>query len=102
MRRLCQDTLMLTVMRRENSELSRAEIVAVVSLVNSIWPNKEKALSELIDAFSEAHHRYRASYPQLSRPSVRFLAWEAEQLVGHAFTFERPIISGGVEMSVMA
>jgi predicted N-acetyltransferase YhbS len=93
---------MFNVVLYENSELSRDQIVAIVSLLNSIWPNKEKTVTELVETFLERHHRYLASYPRIVHPSIRYLASSDGQLVGHAFTFERPVISDGVEISVMA
>ena len=35
-------------------------------------------------------------------PSWRYLAWDEENLVAHALTFERPIITSAGEVSVMA
>jgi ribosomal protein S18 acetylase RimI-like enzyme len=93
---------MLTLMRRENATLLREEIVAIVALLNAIWPNKEKTLSELAETFLERHFGYLTAYPSISRPSVRYLDWSDDQLVGHAFTFERPIASDSAEFSVMA
>jgi len=93
---------MFNVTRQENSALVRDEIMAIVSLVSAIWPHPQKTISELIDTFMEQHFGYVASHPGVVQPSVRHLVWVDGQLVGHAFTFERPVILGNSEISVMA
>lgn len=94
--------MMFSVTRRENGRLTRGEITAVVSLVSAIWPHPEKTVPELIDTFLERHNRYMASYPHIAHPSVRHLISIDGQLVGHAFTFERPVISEHRTFPVMA
>ena len=93
---------MFNVTRREDSALVTDEIVAIVSLVSAIWPHPQKTISELVDTFMERHFRYLASYPGIAHPSVRHLGWVDGQLVGHALTFERPVISERSEIPVMA
>ena len=92
---------MFTLTQSDNSGLSQEEIVAVVSLVNRIWPHPEKTADELVRGFTGAYERYFAPYV-LSRPPIRFMAWQEGRLAGHAFTFERPMHIGGVETPVMA
>jgi len=92
---------MFILTQSENSHLSREETVAVVSLVNSIWPHTEKTVDEHVRGFTEAYRRYFSSYT-LSRPPIRFMAWKDGPLAGHAFTFERPVNLDGIETPVMA
>ena len=92
---------MYTLTQSENAKLSEEEIVAVVSLVNSVWPHPEKTLEELVQGFKPAYERYFAPY-RMSRPPIRFMAWRDGRLAGHAFTFERPMSIDGVETPVMA
>ena len=44
---------MLTVSQYKDTALSTAEITAVMTLLNQIWPSKDKTLSELVEAFPE-------------------------------------------------
>ena len=92
----------LNITVHRDSDLSRVEIVAIVSLVYSFWPSKQKTVYEIADDFPEISRQYRVSYPQLRVPSWRYLAWDEENLVAHALTFERPIITSAGEVSVMA
>lgn len=92
---------MFTYTQSDNSKLSDDEIVAVASLVNSVWPHPEKTLEELVQGFRPAYQRYFAPY-LLSRPPIHFMAWREGRLAGQAFTFERPMFIGGVETPVMA
>src|SRR5262245_6941807 len=93
---------MLSLSDKETSKLSRDEIVAVISLVNSIWPNKEKTVDQMVEDYHDSYRRYWAQYPGTARLSVRHLAWEDGRLVGHASSFERCVISEGLETPVMA
>lgn len=93
---------MLTITQRESCELSEDEVAAVISLTHSIWPNHEKSVGEQIATFLERHRQYIASYEGALRPSIRHLAWEGEELVGHACTFERLVTTNGRVISVMA
>jgi len=92
---------MFRLTQSDNSGLTQEEIVAVVSLVNRVWPHPEKTVDELVRGFTGAYERYFAPYV-LSRPPIRFMAWKEDCLAGHAFTFERPMHIGGVETPVMA
>ena len=93
---------MLNIAVRHDTGLSREEIVSVVSLVYGFWPNKDKTIPELVEAFPEIGKQYRASYPQIRLPSLRYIIWDKDKAVAHALTFERPIITGAREISVMA
>jgi len=93
---------MLNIIVHHDTDLSREEIVAVVSLVYGFWPSKDKPIPELVEAFPEISKQYRASYPQIRLPSLRYVVWDKFTAVAHALTFERPVITDAREISVMA
>jgi predicted N-acetyltransferase YhbS len=93
---------MLSITEHHDSDLSREEIVAVVSLVYRFWPSKDKTIDEVVDDFPEAGKRHTASYPQVRLPSLRYLVWDKDNAVAHARTFERPLTTSAGEISVMA
>jgi hypothetical protein len=93
---------MLNITAHHETDLSREEIVAVVSLVYGFWPRKDKTIAELVEAFPEIGKQYRASYPQIRLPSLRYVVWDKDKAVAHALTFERPVITSNGEISVMA
>ena len=53
---------MLNITVHHDTDLSREEIVAVVSLIYGFWPSKEKSIPELAETFPEISRQYRASY----------------------------------------
>jgi GNAT superfamily N-acetyltransferase len=55
-----------------------------------------------VEAFPEIGKQYWASYPQIRLPSLRYVVWDKDKAVAHALTFERPVITGAGEISVMA
>ena len=69
---------MLNITVHHDTDLSRDEIVAVVSLVYGFWPSKDKTIAELVEAFPEIVKQYRASYPQIRLPSLRYVVWDKE------------------------
>jgi hypothetical protein len=91
---------MLNITEHHDSDLSREEIVAVVSLVYSFWPSRDKTIDEVVEAFPESGKRYTVSYPQIRLPSLRYLVWDKDQAVAHALTFERPVTTDAGEFSV--
>jgi predicted N-acetyltransferase YhbS len=93
---------MLNITAHDDTDLAREEIVAVVSLVYGFWPSKDKTIAELVEAFPEIGKQYRASYPQIRLPSLRYVVWDKDKAVAHALTFERPVITSNGEISVMA
>jgi predicted N-acetyltransferase YhbS len=93
---------MLNITGHHDSDLSREETVAVVSLVYSFWPSRDKTINEVVEAFPESVKRYTVSYPQIRLPSLRYLVWDKDQAVAHALTFERPVTTDAGEFSVMA
>jgi GNAT superfamily N-acetyltransferase len=93
---------MLNITVHRDTDLSREEIVAVVSLIYGFWPSKEKSIPELVETFPEVSRQYRASYPQIRFPSLRYVVWNENKAVAHGLTFERPVITDAGEISVMA
>jgi predicted N-acetyltransferase YhbS len=93
---------MLNITVHHDTDLSTEEIVAVVSMVDSFWPSKDKTIPELVEAFPKISKQYRASYPQIRLPSLRYVVWDKDKAVAHALTFERPVITDAGEISVMA
>jgi predicted N-acetyltransferase YhbS len=93
---------MLNITAHHDADLSRQEIVAVVSLVYGFWPSKDKTIPELVEAFPEISKQYRASYSQIRLPSLRYVVWDKDKAVAHALTFERPVMTSKGEISVMA
>ncbi len=93
---------MQSVTRQPDDTLSVDEVVAVVSLLNSVWPSKEKSLAELVEGFPEAQRSRRVSYLGSTRASLRHLVWDGPELIAHALTFERAIIAEEAPMLVMA
>ena len=93
---------MVNITVHHDTDLSREEIVAVVSLVYGFWPSKEKTIPELVEAFPEISKQYRAAYPQIRLPSLRYVVWDKDKAVAHGLTFERPVITNAGEISVMA
>jgi GNAT superfamily N-acetyltransferase len=93
---------MLNITVHHDTDLSRDEIGAIVSLVYGFWPSKDKTIPELVEAFPDIGKKYRVSYPQIRLPSLRYVVWDKDKAVAHALTFERPIITGAGEISVMA
>jgi hypothetical protein len=93
---------MLNITVHHDTDLSREEIVAVLSLICSFWPSKEKSVPELVETFPEIGRQYRASYPQIRIPSLRYVVWNENKAVAHGLTFERPVITNAGEISVMA
>ncbi len=92
----------MTVTQIQNEALVKKEIVAVVSLLDSIWPNEEKTVPQLVKAFPEVQRHCRVSYPGSTHESRRHVVWDGGELIAHALTFERPVISKNREISVMA
>jgi predicted N-acetyltransferase YhbS len=93
---------MLNITVHRDSDFSKAEIVAVVSLLYRFWPSKEKTIDEMVDDFYETGRRRTGSYPQIRLPSLRYLVWDKDKAVAHALTFERPVTTNAGEVSVMA
>lgn len=88
-----------------DSALSMDEIVAVVSLLNTVWPSEDMTLPELVEAFPEVRRRHRLSGSEGARPSLRHLVWDSGELIAHALTFERRVSPGDEhrrEITVMA
>jgi predicted N-acetyltransferase YhbS len=93
---------MLEITAHYDTDLSRKEIVEVVSLVYGFWPRKDKTIPELVETFRETSKQYRVSYPQIRLPSLRYVIWDNDKAVAHALTFERPVITAEGQISVMA
>ncbi len=93
---------MLNVTQRQDTDLSSEEVLAVVSLLNSIWPSEAKTIPEVLDEIVKAANRHAASYPETERPSLRYLVWDEGDLLAHALTFERRVITRMGEIPVMA
>ena len=94
---------MLTIHAHRDTELSREQVRAVVSLLKSIWPGEDKTLDEMIDAFFKATQRRQKEHrsDQGAGP-LRFVIWQDNQAIAHANTFERTIVTAMGSMSVMA
>lgn len=82
-------------------DLSDDEILAVVSLLNAVWP-KPETVAEQVAAFPALRRRYRLSDTRDARPALRHLVWDAGELVAHALAFERAVRSDQGEIRVMA
>lgn len=76
-----------------DSALSTDEIVAVVSLLNAVWPSGDRTVPELVESFPELRRRFRLSAS--ARPALRHLVWDGADLVAHALTFERSVTVDG-------
>lgn len=93
---------MSDVTEKLDRDLSRRELVAVVSLLDSVWPNEGKTLAQLVELSRRARRYYRVSFRGSRRPSVRHLVWQGGELVAHALSFERPVTSAAGDLPVMA
>lgn len=87
---------------REDRDLSSDELIAMVSLLNSVWPSQDKSLEELVGLLPRLRRHLRISYWGSQRPSMRHLIWEGDELIAHALTFERTVRHDGGELPVMA
>ncbi|HEY2988470.1 MAG TPA: GNAT family N-acetyltransferase [Candidatus Binatia bacterium] len=93
---------MLDITVHHAADLSRGEISAVVSLLWNFWPNEDKTIDQVVEAFPEVGKQYRDAYPQVRLPSLHYVVWDGNKAVAYALTFERPVITNGGELSVMA
>ena len=94
---------MFEIHEHRDSHLSRAQVRAIVSLTNSIWPNKTKTLDDLTDAIlhaAQAHRRDPPIDPEVT--PLRFVIWEDDRAIAHAKTFKRTIITPDGPLPVMA
>jgi hypothetical protein len=91
-----------TITTQESSRLSKEQVVEMVTLLNNIWPNPEKSVSEQVAGFLARYREHPGGAPGLTRPSIRHLVWQEGQLAGHTHTFERRVITEAGEIPVMA
>ena len=92
---------MFAIHAYRDADLSREQIRAVVSLLNSIWSNKDKTLDELTDAFIDAAQAKEQPGDKKAVPR-RFIIWEENQAIAHANTFERTLLTADGPIPVMA
>jgi hypothetical protein len=93
---------MLNISAHHDTDLLRQEIVAVVSLVYGFWPNKDKTIPELVETFFQISRQYKASYPKIRIPSLRYVAWDNDKAVAPCSNFRASRYYSQGEISIMA
>ena len=74
-------------------ELTESQVWSIVSLIQSVWPNVDKTIVELV---AECMDRAADSN------SKRFVLWKDDQAIAHALTFEREIFTTEGSLKQMA
>ena len=94
---------MSTIHTYQYAELSSAQVRAVVTLLDSIWPSEGRTLDALTDTFFEAEQKRQQEHrsDQGAAP-LRFVIWENKQAIAHATTFTRTIFAAEGPLGVMA
>lgn len=78
---------MADVQTYNESELTDAQIAAIVTLTNSIWPKKELTLEQRIaQMLAEIRSPDRAAIQP-----VRFVIWDGGSAIAHALVFDRTV-----------
>lgn len=93
---------MTSVTLKDDRALSKRELVAMVTLLNGVWPSPDRSLDELVRLFPRLRRHLRISFRGCKRASMRHLVWEGDEIVAHALTFERRVRCDEREMPVMA
>ena len=78
-------------------ELTEDQALAIVTLVNGIWPSEDKTIQEMVlDLLTRS--------PKIDCDSVRYVIWDGDQAVVHARTFARRILTpeGAIEEMALA
>ena len=93
---------MPTLVLRPDAALTHEEIFEIVSLLNHVWPKGDATVLELAGAFPDVQRYRRVSVPGSGQPAIRHLVRDREELVAHALSFERTVISENGQLPVMA
>lgn len=93
---------MPTLVLRPDAALTHEEIFEIVSLLNYVWPKGDATVLELVKAFPDAQRYRRVSVPGSGQPAIRHLIRDREELIAHALSFERTVISENGQLPVMA
>ena len=89
---------MLDIYAYSHAELSESEATAILSLINNVWPNKEKSLAELVEEWLTGRSEVAL------RGSLHFVIWEEGEegrVIAHASSFARQIHTSAGVLTVM-
>ena len=92
---------MINVSRHRDHELTKTQIYNIISLVNSIWPSKEKTVQELTEGFLKRIENKSGREHKRSK-GLRFAVWDGDKPIAHANIFTRTIFTAKREIEVMA
>jgi len=92
---------MINVRRHRDHELTKTQIYNIISLENSIWPNREKTVQELTERFLE-RLKNKTNREHKESKSMRFVVWDGDKSIAHANIFTRTIYAAKGEIEVMA
>lgn len=87
---------MLDIVAYRHSELSESEATAMLSLLNNVWPSKEKSLPELVEEWLTGRSEVA------SRDNLQHIViWEEGRVIAYANTFARQIHTSAGVLTVM-
>ncbi len=73
-------------------DLTESQVKAIVTLVNSIWPDKDKTISELIaDWLAQIRQMQKSKSGKDGNHATHFLISEGNKAIAHARIFPREI-----------
>ena len=93
---------MITITESRDWELSRQQVWSLISLLQTVWPDEDKTVSQLVDHFIAATNRHRSPYRTGVSDAVRFIAWDGEIAIGQTETFARQVKTAIGEIRLMA
>ena len=88
---------MIDVRIHRDADISPPEIEAIVKLVTSVWPSKDKTLAERLRQFTSWVEENR----QAGLEVASFVAWDGNRAIAHARTFPRNIYTQSGAITVM-
>jgi predicted N-acetyltransferase YhbS len=85
-----------------DANLTEAQALAIVTLVNSVWPTPDKALTELVQELRGSGREMAAiGSEKTSEARLHFVVWEEDRAIAHAVTFPREISTPRAALSAM-
>lgn len=87
---------MIPVAEYTENQLPSTQLRQFITLVNSVWPNPNKTIMELVE--EEISFALELNYESIKR----FVVWEENDAIAHAKIFPRTIFSDKMKIKVLA
>ena len=91
-------TDLMILSQHTDNELMESQVWSIVSLIQSVWPDKDKTIAEMVAEWLERPSESAAA----DSDSKRFVLWEDDQAVAHGLTFGREIFTSEGSLLQMA